>query len=230
LPAEHLITAARGTREANMSDLTPRKPHDSDDEPTAPMNAAAGATPEKPEPAPVSAVAGSTPGTAKPAAPQQEPGPTAAQQEPEQAAPQQNAEHEPVASQAAPVASQAAPVTGAPAAPVTAGPAGERWHRRRVPVLAAIGALLLGGVIGGGAVAIGAFAVGEDRGDDRGQHGPRFGRDGGDRAEGRGGDRFERRGEARRDGRDERRRARDGSAPVPSGSAVPASPAPSASS
>jgi hypothetical protein len=206
-----------------MSDLTPRKPHDSDDEPTAPMNAAAGATPEKPEPAPVSAVAGSTPGTAKPAAPQQEPGPTAAQQEPEQAAPQQNAEHEPVAS-------QAAPVTGAPAAPVTAGPAGERWHRRRVPVLAAIGALLLGGVIGGGAVAIGAFAVGEDRGDDRGQHGPRFGRDGGDRAEGRGGDRFERRGEARRDGRDERRRARDGSAPVPSGSAVPASPAPSASS
>jgi hypothetical protein len=183
-----------------MSDLTPRKPHDADDEPTAQVNPSTGDAREQPEPAPVSAVAGSTPGAPDPAAPEPEPTATAA-------------------------AAPAAPVTASPA-----GPARERWYRRRVPVLAAFGALLLGGLIGGGVVAIGAFAAGDHRGDDRGQHGPRFARDGGDRAEGRGGDRFERRGEARREGREERRRGREGDAPAPSGSAGPASPAPSASS
>jgi hypothetical protein len=168
-------------------------------------------TPRKPndadseEPtAPVSAVAGSAPGETATAAAPPPPEPAAA-----------STPNEPAA-------------TTVPAVAAVAAPARERWHRRRVPALAAVGALFLGGLLGGGIVAIGAFAADGDRGDDRVQHGPRFG---GDRAEGRGGERAKWRNDPGRKDRGDWRRGRDGNTPAPSGStpAAPAAPTPSAS-
>jgi hypothetical protein len=175
-----------------MSDLTPRKPSDADaEEPTAPVSAVAGSTPDETDTA-------------------------AAAPPPESAA------------ASAPAEPAAATV---PAVAAVAAPARERWHRRRVPALAAVGALFLGGLIGGGVVAIGAFAADGDRGDDRVQHGPRFGRDGGDRAEGRDGGRADWRNGPGGEKYREWRRGRDGNTPAPSGSTppAPAASAPSAS-
>ncbi|SDT14525.1 hypothetical protein [Actinoplanes derwentensis] len=124
------------------------------------------------------------------------------------------ADSEPKAVPAAPEPAPTAPVA---AAAVPAGPAVSRWRGRRVPVLVAGAALVLGMVLGGGVVGAAAL-IGGHHGEDRGGHISREGRPGargGDHA--RDGERGPRPGGNReRDGRGPGRDGQDTPAPVPS--------------